>query len=93
MYITRGERLAPVLALGAAAAVIPGLSELAFGHTSVSIPPVIHFYAVGMTALATAVASLVLTGIGELLAGESPTPAAPVEQPAAAHSSIPTPAW
>jgi HD-GYP domain-containing protein (c-di-GMP phosphodiesterase class II) len=64
MYFTRGERLAPVLALGAAAAVIPGLSEWAFGHTSVSIPPIIHFYAVGMTALGTAVASLVLTAIG-----------------------------
>ncbi len=64
MHITRAERLAPVLALGAAAAVIPGSCEWAFGHTTVSIPPIIHFYAVGMTALATAVASLVLTGIG-----------------------------
>ncbi len=53
-----------MLALGAAAALAPGLSEWYFGHTSVTIPPVIHFYAVGMTALGTAVASLVLTGIG-----------------------------
>jgi hypothetical protein len=63
MSITRGERLAPVLALGAAAAFIPGPSELASGHTALSIRPVIDFYAVGMTALGTAVASLVLTGI------------------------------
>ena len=46
------------------AAAIPGSSEWAFGHTAVSIPPVVHFYAVGMTALGAAVASLVLTGIG-----------------------------
>ncbi len=64
MYISRGERLAPVLAVGAMAAAIPGSSEWAFGHTAVSIPPVVHFYAVGMTAVGAAVAALVLTGIG-----------------------------
>jgi HD-GYP domain-containing protein (c-di-GMP phosphodiesterase class II) len=38
--------------------------EWAFGTTQVTIAPKIHFYAVGMTALGTAVASLVLTVIG-----------------------------
>jgi HD-GYP domain-containing protein (c-di-GMP phosphodiesterase class II) len=64
MGTARGERLAPLLALGAAAATVPVASELAFGHTQVTIAPVVHFYAVGMTALGTAVAALVLTWIG-----------------------------
>jgi HD-GYP domain-containing protein (c-di-GMP phosphodiesterase class II) len=64
MMVRRGERLGPALALGAAAAAVPALSEWAFGDTPVSIPANVHFYAVGMTALGTAVASLVLTGIG-----------------------------
>jgi HD-GYP domain-containing protein (c-di-GMP phosphodiesterase class II) len=58
------ERLAPALALGAAAAAVPAASEWAFGQTRVTIAPVVHFYAVGMTALGTAVAALVLTWIG-----------------------------
>ena len=60
----RGERLAPALVLGAAAVTIPVASEWAFGHTQVTIAPVVHFYAVGMTALGTAVAALALTWIG-----------------------------
>jgi len=59
-----GERLAPALALGAAAAVAPAATEWAFGTTQIVVAPSVHFYAVGMTALGTAVASLVLTAIG-----------------------------
>ena len=64
MRIALRERLLPVLVVGAAAAAIPGLTEWAFGHTSVSIPNTVHFYAVGMTALAATAASLALTLIG-----------------------------
>jgi HD-GYP domain-containing protein (c-di-GMP phosphodiesterase class II) len=61
----RGERLlAPALVAGAVAAAAPGLIEWAFGHVGVSIPPTVHFYAVGMTALGAAAASVALTGIG-----------------------------
>jgi HD-GYP domain-containing protein (c-di-GMP phosphodiesterase class II) len=68
MGTIRGERLVPALALGAAAAAVPAASEWAFGHTRVTIAPVVHFYAVGMTALGTAVAALALTWIGAHLA-------------------------
>src|ERR1700745_523495 len=64
MGTARGEQLAPVLALGAAAATVPVASGGAVGHTPVTIAPVVHFYAVGMTALGTALAALVLTWIG-----------------------------
>jgi HD-GYP domain-containing protein (c-di-GMP phosphodiesterase class II) len=64
MGTNRGERLAPALAIAAAAAAAPGLIEWAFGKTPVSISPTIHFYAVGMTALGAAAASIALTGIG-----------------------------
>ena len=58
------ERLAPALLVGFLACAVPGLTELAFGQTSVSIPASVHFYAVGMTALVAAAASLALTAIG-----------------------------
>ncbi|HEY4349028.1 MAG TPA: HD-GYP domain-containing protein [Gaiellaceae bacterium] len=58
------ERLAPALLVGALACAIPGLTELVFGHTSVAIPASVHFYAVGMTAVVAAAASLALTAIG-----------------------------
>jgi HD-GYP domain-containing protein (c-di-GMP phosphodiesterase class II) len=62
--MTMRERLAPTLVLGAAVCAIPGITELAFGKTTVSIPAPVHFYAVGMTALVAAAASLALTAIG-----------------------------
>jgi hypothetical protein len=54
VHMTRRERLAPALLVGAAAAAAPGLIELGFGRTGVSIPPAVHFYAVGLTALGAA---------------------------------------
>jgi HD-GYP domain-containing protein (c-di-GMP phosphodiesterase class II) len=62
--MTLRERLAPALLVGVVACAVPGLTELAFGKTSVSIPASVHFYAVGMTALVAAAASLALTAIG-----------------------------
>jgi len=67
MHLTRRERLAPALLAGAAAAAAPALIELGFGKTPVSIPPTVHFYAVGMTALGAAAASIALTVIGSRL--------------------------
>ena len=64
MQLRLRERLLPVLAIGGAVAAVPGLVEIFYGHTSVSIPPHVHFYAVGMTALAASAASLALTVIG-----------------------------
>jgi HD-GYP domain-containing protein (c-di-GMP phosphodiesterase class II) len=61
---TLRERLAPALLIGVVACAVPGLTELVFGKTSVSIPASVHFYAVGMTALVAAAASLALTAIG-----------------------------
>jgi putative nucleotidyltransferase with HDIG domain len=58
------ERLLPLLLVGAAAAAIPALTQWAFGRTTVSIPANVHFYAVGMTALAASAASIALTLIG-----------------------------
>jgi HD-GYP domain-containing protein (c-di-GMP phosphodiesterase class II) len=58
------ERLGPALVVGVAACAAPGLTEIAFGTTSVSIPAWVHFYAVGMTALVAAAASIALTVIG-----------------------------
>jgi HD-GYP domain-containing protein (c-di-GMP phosphodiesterase class II) len=64
MHMTRRERLAPAVLVGAAAAAAPALIEWSFGTTPVSIAPSVHFYAVGMTALGAAAASVALTGIG-----------------------------
>ena len=62
--ISLRERLLPTLVLGATAAAAPGLIEWAIGHRHVSISADIHFYAVGMSALAAAAASIALTAIG-----------------------------
>jgi HD-GYP domain-containing protein (c-di-GMP phosphodiesterase class II) len=50
-----------------AAAFTPALAEWAFGHTHVSITAQVHFYAVGMTALVAAAASVALTLMGARL--------------------------
>jgi hypothetical protein len=67
MKISLRERVAPALALGLAAAFAPLLIELAFGHTKVNVTADVHFYAVGMTALVAAVASVALTVMGARL--------------------------
>jgi putative nucleotidyltransferase with HDIG domain len=64
MHLTRRERLAPAILAATAAAAAPAMVEWRFGETPVSISPTVHFYAVGMTALAAAAASVALTGIG-----------------------------
>jgi HD-GYP domain-containing protein (c-di-GMP phosphodiesterase class II) len=64
MHTTRRERLAPAVLAGAVAAAAPALIEWGFGTTPVAIAPAVHFYAVGMTALGAAAASVALTGIG-----------------------------
>ena len=66
------EKLAPVAAVGFAAASAPALIEWAFGTTPVSIPAQVHFYAVGMTALGAAAASVALTLIGARLRIRAP---------------------
>jgi putative nucleotidyltransferase with HDIG domain len=68
MRIPLGERLWPVLAVGGVAAAVPVAAERAFGHRTVHMPPLVHFYAVGTTALAAAAASVALTLIGARLA-------------------------
>jgi putative nucleotidyltransferase with HDIG domain len=64
MHTMRRQWLAPGIVAGAMAAVAPALIECGFGETHVSISPTVHFYAVGMTALGAAAASVALTGIG-----------------------------
>jgi HD-GYP domain-containing protein (c-di-GMP phosphodiesterase class II) len=64
VQMTLRERLLPGLAAGVAIAALPGAIELAYGQTPVAIAGTIHFYAVGMTALAAAGASVALTVIG-----------------------------
>jgi HD-GYP domain-containing protein (c-di-GMP phosphodiesterase class II) len=68
MHTTRSERLWPAVLAGALTAAAPALVEVGFGKTPVSIPPTVHFYAVGMTALGAAAASIALTVIGARLA-------------------------
>jgi HD-GYP domain-containing protein (c-di-GMP phosphodiesterase class II) len=67
MRIPLRERLWPALVLGGVVAGLPVAAERAFGHTSVDIAPLVHFFAVGMTALAAAAASVALTLIGARL--------------------------
>jgi len=67
MRISLGERVAPALALGLAAAFAPALAESAFGHARVSVTAHVHFYAVGMTALVAAAAAVALTLMGARL--------------------------
>ncbi len=61
------ENLGPVLLIGFTVAAVPAIAELAFGKTTVTIPATVHFYAVGMTALGAAAASVALTVIGARL--------------------------
>ena len=64
MRTTRREHLRPMLTLGLVAAALPGLIVWVFGHTKVQLSSELHFYGVGLTALAAAIASAALTLIG-----------------------------
>jgi hypothetical protein len=72
MHVMRRERLAPAVLVGAAAAAAPALVEWSFGTTPVSIAPSVHFYAVGMTALGAAAASVALTAPDAILKKPGP---------------------
>src|SRR6476620_806968 len=58
------ERLLPVLTLGCLAAAGPALLIAVVGDHTVNLEPSIHFYAVGVTALAAAAAAVALTIVG-----------------------------
>ena len=62
--ISLRERVLPAASIGLVVAALPAAIEWLFGHTAVKIPAPVHFYAVGMTALAAAAASVALTLIG-----------------------------
>ena len=61
VQISMREKLGPVLLIGFAVAFAPGGRRARVRHTTVSIPADVHFYAVGMTALGAAAASVALT--------------------------------
>jgi HD-GYP domain-containing protein (c-di-GMP phosphodiesterase class II) len=58
------ERLLPVLTLGVLAAFLPAAVLALFGHVEVNLTGEVHFYSVGVSALAAAAAALGLTVIG-----------------------------
>ena len=58
------ERLAPALAIGAAAAAIPAIVHVTVGNNGVNLTAQVHFYSVGFSALVAAAAALGLTVMG-----------------------------
>jgi putative nucleotidyltransferase with HDIG domain len=64
MRRSTSDRLAPVLAVGGALAAFPTAAGHFFGGDQVSLGGGVHFYGVGMTALAAAAAAVALTIIG-----------------------------
>jgi hypothetical protein len=58
------ERLFPVLAVGTAVAAAPGILIFVYGQQTVDVDGAVHFYAVGMSAVAAAAAAVALTIIG-----------------------------
>jgi HD-GYP domain-containing protein (c-di-GMP phosphodiesterase class II) len=62
--LARTERLPLAFFLGACLALLPAFLEIVFGDTPVHLTAEIHFYSVGFTALAAAVASVSLTLAG-----------------------------
>ncbi len=58
------DRLVPMLIMGALAASLPAAVVLLFGGVRVELTGEVHFYAVGFSALAAAVAALGLTVVG-----------------------------
>ncbi len=64
MRIALRERLLPVLVVGFAIAAAPGLLIGLLGQRPVQLDGNVHFYAVGLTALAAAAAAVALTIVG-----------------------------
>jgi len=64
MRQSTSDRLAPILVLGAALAAFPTAAGHFFGGDKVTFGGGMHFYGVGVTALAAAVAAVTLTVIG-----------------------------
>ncbi len=58
------ERAAPILAIGGTAAAAPALLLHFFGSDAASIDGTVHFFGVGMSAVAAALAALLLTAAG-----------------------------
>jgi HD-GYP domain-containing protein (c-di-GMP phosphodiesterase class II) len=59
-----GERLSPVLVLGALAAALPAVVHVLWGEVTVHLTATMHFYSVGFSALVAACAALGLTAVG-----------------------------
>ncbi|HEX5449020.1 MAG TPA: HD-GYP domain-containing protein [Gaiellaceae bacterium] len=64
MRTTLRRRLLPLLTLGAVIAAAPAVVELIWGERVITFNMDLHFYAVGFSALAAALAAAVLTWIG-----------------------------
>ncbi|HEY8192568.1 MAG TPA: HD-GYP domain-containing protein [Gaiellaceae bacterium] len=64
MRRTTSDKLAPILVLGGALAAFPTAAGHFFGGEKVTFGGGVHFYGVGVTALAAAVAAVALTVIG-----------------------------
>jgi HD-GYP domain-containing protein (c-di-GMP phosphodiesterase class II) len=58
------ERLLPLIVTGGAAAAAPGVLIAVVGGRHVAVEGWVHFYAVGLTAVATAAAAVALTIVG-----------------------------
>src|SRR5439155_7405891 len=54
----------PVLALGGAAAALPAIVDILFGHVEVHLTAQMHFFTVGFSALVAAAAAIGLTVVG-----------------------------
>jgi hypothetical protein len=64
MRRSTSDRLAPILVTGGALAAFPTAAGHFFGGDQVAIEGGVHFYGVGVTALAAALAAVALTIIG-----------------------------
>ncbi len=64
MQIGLRERLLPMLTAGVLAAALPAVALVLFGDVHVSLTGQVHFYAVGVSALAAAAAAAGLTIVG-----------------------------
>jgi hypothetical protein len=64
MRRSTGDNLVPILVVGGALAAFPTAAGHFFGGNQVAFGGGVHFYGVGMTALAAAVAAVALTVMG-----------------------------
>ena len=64
MRIGLRERLLPVLTLGFLVSLLPAVVLVLIGHVEVNLTGEVHFYSVGVSALAAAVAAFGLTVVG-----------------------------